>query len=71
MTSVPANAIDMSGAAVPGFQVLEYAEPPARGGSRWWVLCLSCHGQQVERGGNLRRAQRNPGFRIFCKGCGI
>lgn len=68
--NAPPNAIDMAGAVVPGFQVLEYAQPPAPGGARWWVMCLRCRGQQIERGSNLRRAQRVPAFRIWCKECG-
>lgn len=69
--NAPANAIDMAGAIVANKQVLEYAHggKDARG-SHWWVLCLACHGQQIERGSNLRRAQRVPAFRIRCKECG-
>ena len=68
--NAPANAINMAGAVVQGFQVLEYVRPPALGGARWWVLCLACQHQQQERGCNIRKAQKRAGWRLVCKGCG-
>ncbi len=63
--------INMAGAIVANKQVLEYAHGgKANRGAHWWVLCLACHGQQEERGSNLRRAQKRADFRIVCRGCG-
>ena len=63
------SLIDMSGQIVGDFQVLEYAAVKMKSGARWWVKCLRCKHEQIEKGNNLRRAQRG-GFWLRCEGCG-
>lgn len=61
--------IEMAGQTIGNLQVVDYA-PTANHGAHWWVVCLSCHHQQTERGTNLRKAQKRAGWRIVCKACG-
>lgn len=69
MTSISPDFIDMTGQRAPGFEVLEYAHARPRR-AYWWIMCTACHHQQQERGCNIRKAQKRPEYRIFCKGCG-
>lgn len=61
--------IDMAGQVIGHWHVLEYAPTGLLSGARWWVLCLHCKRQQVEKGSSLRRMQRG-GFWLRCGGCG-
>jgi len=61
--------IDMAGREINGKHVLNRAVNNARR-AYWWVRCLACRHEQQERGFNLRKAQKRPGWQIVCKGCG-
>ena len=60
--------IPMDGQTVGSLQVIDYARS-GNHGAHWVLMCLECKGQQIERGTNIRKAQRG-GFTITCKGCG-
>jgi hypothetical protein len=61
--------IEMTGQTIGNLQVVDYART-CNHGAHWVVMCLVCKGQQVERGFNLRKAQKRVDWRIVCKGCG-
>lgn len=61
--------IDMTNKVLGHWHVLEYAPVGLPSGARWWVLCLECKNQQIEKGSNLRRMQRG-GFWLRCRECG-
>jgi hypothetical protein len=61
--------IEMAGQTIGNLQVVDYA-PSGNHGAHWVVMCLDCKSQQVERGTNLRKAQKRVGWQIVCKGCG-
>lgn len=63
------STIDMTGARVGNLQVIEYAPGHGRR-AHWWVLCLACHEQHYERGNVLRKALKQPEWRLACRGCG-
>jgi hypothetical protein len=66
---VSPDFIEMAGQTIGNLQVIDYART-GNHGAHWVVMCLDCKSQQVERGTNLRKAQKGAGYRIVCKGCG-
>lgn len=67
--SQPANPpIDMAGRRIGRFDVIEQSARRDRG-AWWWCLCLDCRDQIEVRGTNLRKAERDANFRIFCPRC--
>lgn len=68
MTTSP-DFIEMAGQTVPGKHILNRAKSTSRR-AHWWVRCSNCAHQQIERGCNLRKAQKRAEYRIVCKKCG-